>query len=53
MFIDLSDMIAEHAQGRTDEVYAAIADAVEAHVSNDGQLTYDNTALMGAGRRPM
>lgn len=51
VFIDLRDLIDEHAAARADEVYEAIAGAVASHACHDGQLAFDNTALMGTGPR--
>lgn len=52
VFVDLSDIITQQAPDRSDDVYAAVADAARDHAAADGSLTFENTALMGAGQRP-
>lgn len=52
VFIELDDIITQHAPDRSDDAYVAVTDAARDHTADDGSLTFENIALMGVGQRP-
>lgn len=52
VLVDLTELLADQAPDRIDQVHAAIVEAAGPHATSDGRLALANTALMGSGRRP-